>query len=222
MEQKFLDQAQLRINQLKDLEQQVENAKKQVKDKECEISNFKQEWVNNCTHVFYRIQRIGMFPYTVGYHCCLCGKYEKLENSNKTQTQSKPICCRHLIGRPGPEKHSHPKPCFLPPPEETHEFIDTVIDGPFADGKESDEERFPIPPEYQAEVESKKAQLAKLEAELADLVEKLHKLEESVKIFKSDLDSATHLLNNYFGYPIVTERAPVRWTRDDYNYDPFD
>lgn len=227
MEQKILDLVERRINKLDRLKQQIEKTKKQIDKKRCEISEFREEWEKNCEHVFYRVQLVAITPYTVGYHCCLCGTFEKLQSSSNTEhRQSSKNYGRRKYFRTSSrtvEYREVRKPNLPPPPKETRNFIGTVTESGFANKEpRAKEERFPIPPEYQAEVASKRAQLDELRAELVALEEKLKKLEATKATIEHDLMEATHQLNSYFDYPEVVYREPHRWTRDDFNYDPFD
>lgn len=83
-------------------------------------------------------------------------------------------------------------------------------------------DRYPIPPERQAEVDEKRRELAKIDAEQASLEKKLRTLRKTVGSIEEELKDITHLLMSHFDYPQTVYEKPFHWGPDDFNYDPFD
>lgn len=71
---------------------------------------------------------------------------------------------------------------------------------------------YDIPTEYKEQVEEKKRQLCKIQAEKDALNEKLEKMKAFIKTEEEELNKIAHLLNYYFGYPetVFTYRDPTR------------
>ena len=84
-----------------------------------------------------------------------------------------------------------------------------------------EKELFPIPREYQAEVDFKTAQLDKLKTEKEALSKNLEELKATEESITQELDKVASLLESYFGYPKYIEVSFPTWNRDDVNYDPF-
>lgn len=226
MEQILKTEVQNRLTELEKDKQQVEALRKQIEEKENEILAFRKDWQNSCSHAFYRIQWLAFTEWiTEGYYCCLCGKYEKRKSPEQTlPDMTPPSYYRAMIHhgyniRERQRGRSRPIPKHLP---ETHDYIGTVKRSIYNDSSDNDEERYPIPPEFQAEVQKKNDELHKLEEEEALLEERLQELKKSIKSSETELKDIAHSLNYYFGYPETIIREPHRWSRDDFNYDPFD
>ena len=214
MEQTLLSEVQERLSQIKKLKEEVTDTQKQIGKKEQEIHNFYQEWQDTCPHAFYRVQHLDIIPITVGYRCCLCGEYQNAQYPPTAPTRPlrSPINYIEYMER----RRRKARPPMKPPSDiNAPNFIGTVIDGPFVVPS------YPIPPEYQAQVDSKNEQLSKLQAEKGALEEKLKSLESSIKISEKELDDVAHLLNQYFGYPKTVYESVQHWDRDDYSYDPI-
>lgn len=230
MEQILKTEVQNRLTELGEKKQQVEVLKKQIEEKRKEISDFKEEWRNSCNHAFYRIQWFGFSEWiTKGYYCCLCGKYESIEQTSPivgghTRYNRRVRHYSHNINRRDDYRPREIMPLPTKQVSEIHPYIGTVKMSMYKDSSstESEEERYPVPPEFQAEVQLKNDELHKLEQEENSLEEKLQELEKNINLSRTELDSIAHSLNSYFGYPEVVIQAPHRWTRDDFNYDPFD
>ncbi len=227
MEQTLLSEIQERINQIETLEGEKDDTKNQLAKKKQEIQKFHQEWKNNCPHAFYRIQQLVVYTtYTTGYYCCLCGTYQHAQYPKATSSVPSRYSrdYTHKRQRNASLSKSPIRPPQITPIAEINapNFIGTVIESVYASRDSKEESPYPIPPKYQAKVSSKKEQLGKLETDEAILEEKLKSLEVSIDLLKTELNNIAHLLNGYFGYPEVVYRPIHRWTRDDFNYDPFE
>lgn len=220
MKQTLLGQVQAQIDKLEDLKRQVEDLSKQYSEKIKEINKYEGDWKKGCEHVFYRIQEMSVIPITMGYHCCLCGTYEELQCADNTKRSTSSMMNSRFPHRRFPRKVIPYQTVHPISPKETHEFIGTVITSPYDDGL-TDEERYPIPSEYQAEVNHKLSELSSLNAEKESLIKRRDELDAAVETVKKELDTIAHTLNSYFGYPQVVYESPRRWTRGDFNFDEF-
>lgn len=218
MAQTLLSKVKARLSQLDKMKKELKNTETQLSKKEQEICDFYRDWKLNCPHAFYRVQRLQICTFfTVGYYCCLCGKYQRAQYPQTTL--SRYHGARDTYIQADSQKKARPP---MEPPADINapNFIGTVVESVYAnaDGKD-EEDHYPIPPEYQAEVDRKNEQLHKLEAEKGKLEKKLQELKNSIKLSETELKDVTHLLNNYFGYPETIIRAPIHWGPDDFNYD---
>lgn len=215
MEQTLLIEVQNRLSQLKELKEEIDATQKQFAEKEQEIQEFYQNWKSNCPHAFYRVQRVIVCTtVTKGYYCCLCGTYQPAQyppSPSPRRPRNYIEKCRQKA-KPPVQPHAD-----INAPN----FIGTVIESVYADGK-SQEERYPIPPEYQAMVDSKEEKLCKLKSDKSTIEKKLQSLKNTVNLSETELDEIAHLLNGYFHYPEVVYEKPFHWGSDDFNYDPFD
>lgn len=214
MEQILLSKVQERISQIENMEKIIKSIQKQISKKEEEIKNFYQEWQNNCHHVFYRLQRLVVsvnWTYsTIGYHCCLCGKFQEAKY-------------KKVIPHSRRQQNEFPRkisPTSLDIPDVTEidapNFIGTVKSSILS---KEEENPYPIPPEYQAEVDGKIEQLSKLKNEEAALKKRLESLKSDIDSSKAELNEIAHYLNGYFGYPEIVYEEKHHWTPDDFNYD---
>jgi len=103
--------------------------------------------------------------------------------------------------------------------EKQQNFIGRVVRSVY--NNPANEKHLPIPPERQAEVDSKNIQVAAIQKEISSLEDERKKLTEQMEVAKSELNAIAHLLNHYFNYPEVKVISPRHWDHDDFNYDPF-
>lgn len=199
MKEKILNMVTNRLNEIATLKNELENTTKKIEEKELEIHDFIKKWKEGCKHVFYKVQEVGILqPRTLGYYCCLCGHFESLNKQNSTNYHNRFPYTPYTISPIFDRRYRRPRTLENSAPKESekkYDFISTINVCPFS----METANFPVPNEYQEEVNNKKIELRRLKQDKDSLIEEKEKLKESICSATNELNDIYLLLRAYLG-----------------------